>query len=224
MSEHVTQWLSAYHDGELHGSKLHQVETHLAECVICQEALAELQSLSFLLHEVPAPEFTAPERLSAQVNLRLPRKSVRTAQHPTWEKWGWTIPVGILAMWVLVLAVGWIGDAVSTANQWGLLNTSSAGKIDVGVLQIETLPAWLAPDTAPAEWSNVLGRIGLLNGDSLSQAEAIESFARKALPQIVLQVAIALLYLSWFAIWWTHRTQEENGRLLEAEVSPSKMK
>ncbi|MCB9133793.1 MAG: zf-HC2 domain-containing protein [Anaerolineales bacterium] len=223
MSEHVTQWLSAYHDDELSGGRLHQVETHLAECVNCQEALADLQSLSFLLHEIPSPEFTSPERLSAQVNLRLPRKPVQISRHPIWEKWGWTIPVGILAMWVLVLAVGFLGGVVSTANQWGLLNTSSAGKIDVGAVQIETLPNWLAPSDT-AEWSNVLGRFGLLNGNGLTQATFIESFVRSTLPQLVLQVAIALLYLSWFAIWWTYRTQEEPGRLLEVEVSPSKMK
>ena len=30
MSKHVSEWLNAYHDGELHGSQLHQVEAHLA--------------------------------------------------------------------------------------------------------------------------------------------------------------------------------------------------
>jgi hypothetical protein len=48
------------------------VEAHLAECELCQAELESLESLSDLLHEVRAPEFTSAERFAAQVNLRLP--------------------------------------------------------------------------------------------------------------------------------------------------------
>ena len=74
MSKHVTEWLNAYLDGELNGSQLQQVEAHLAECEACQAELESLERLSSLLHEVPAPEFTSPERFAAQVNLRLPHR------------------------------------------------------------------------------------------------------------------------------------------------------
>ena len=46
-------------------------------------------------------------------------------------------------------------------------------------------------------------------------AELTEAFTRNRLPQIVLQVAIALLYLSWIAIWWARQTRREHGQLLE---------
>ena len=36
MSNHVSEWLNAYFDGELTGKLLHQVEDHLAECEACQ--------------------------------------------------------------------------------------------------------------------------------------------------------------------------------------------
>jgi anti-sigma factor RsiW len=36
MDEHVHAWLEAYHDGELHGRRLEQVEDHLARCVECR--------------------------------------------------------------------------------------------------------------------------------------------------------------------------------------------
>ena len=59
MSNHVTEWLNAYLDGELHGSRLQHVEAHLAECDACQ---AELESL---------------ERLSSLLQKSLPRSSLR---------------------------------------------------------------------------------------------------------------------------------------------------
>ena len=75
MSKHMTEWLNAYLDGELHRDRLHQVEEHLAECETCRAELEALQNLSGLLHEVPAPEFISTERLAAQVN-----RAIRGAQ------------------------------------------------------------------------------------------------------------------------------------------------
>ena len=49
MSEHVTEWLNAYLDGELHGARLRQVENHLAECAECRAELDECAELSALL-------------------------------------------------------------------------------------------------------------------------------------------------------------------------------
>ena len=74
MPKHITEWLNAYLDGELHGNRLQHVEAHLAECRACQSELKALERLSGLLHEIPAPEFTSPERFAAQVNLRLPHQ------------------------------------------------------------------------------------------------------------------------------------------------------
>jgi anti-sigma factor RsiW len=48
MSTHVSEWLNAYHDGELRGNRLQYVETHLAECELCQAELESLDNLSDL--------------------------------------------------------------------------------------------------------------------------------------------------------------------------------
>jgi len=37
-----------------------------------------------------------------------------------------------------------------------------------------------------------------------------------SLPQISLQISIALLYLSWIAIWWTRHQRQQQGQLLES--------
>jgi hypothetical protein len=66
--------------------------------------------------------------------------------------------------------------------------------------------------------SATLGQLGLLSGNSLNWAETTEIFTRLSLPQIGLQISIALLYLSWIAIWWARHTRhqhQERGQLLE---------
>jgi hypothetical protein len=92
---------------------------------------------------------------------------------------------------------------VSTANRLGILSLGDA-------------PAWLAADSSTGTlWSGTLEEFGLLSGNSLQYAELTESFTRNRLPQIVLQAAIALLYLSWIAIWWARQKPREHGQLLE---------
>jgi predicted anti-sigma-YlaC factor YlaD len=201
MSEHVTEWLNAYLDGELHGNRLHQVEEHLAECETCQAEYESLQGLSGLLHEVPAPEFTSPEKFAAQVNLRLPHRQTATPENRIIEAGWWMIPIGLLATWVFIGTAFFMSDILSAANNLGLLNNVSN---------------WMAfGSTGGAYWSSTLGRFGVLSGNSLSWTESIEALTRTSLPQISLQISIAMLYLSWIAIWWARRTRRGHGQLLE---------
>src|SRR5512138_774901 len=120
MSNHVSEWLNAYHDGELRGNKLHHVEEHLVECEICQAELESLESLSKILRKAPVPQFTHPERLAAQVSLRLARKQVKTSRNQILEIGWWMIPIGLLATWIFVATSTVLGDVLSTANQLGL--------------------------------------------------------------------------------------------------------
>jgi anti-sigma factor RsiW len=201
MSNHVTEWLNAYLDDELKNGRLHQVEKHLAECEECQAELESLQNVSSLLHEVPAPEFISSERFASQVSLRLPHEQPRATKRKAQEAGWWMIPVSLLLLWVFLGTSEVVGGMVLTADRFGLLN---------GV------PTWVAINSSSgAVWSGRLGEFGLLSGDSLQWAELTESFTRNRLPQIVLQVAIALLYLSWIAIWWARQKRREHGQLLE---------
>jgi len=203
MSNHVTEWLNAYLDGELKNGKLHQVEKHLAECEECQAELQSLQNLSSLLHEVPAPEFTPSERFAARVSLRLPHEKPRAVKHKAQEVGWWMIPVSLLLLWVFIGSVEVVGDVISTAERLGLLSLNDA-------------PAWLdSASSNGAVWSGRLGDFGFLDGQSLQWAAYTESFTRDNLPQIVLQLAIALLYLSWIAIWWARHTRRETDQLPE---------
>lgn len=202
MSKHVMELLNAYLDGELKGSHLQQVEVHLAECNLCREELEALARISSLVREVPAPEFMPVERFTAQVNLRLPLRRTGPPQSRLREAGWWMIPVGLLVAWVFVSTAFFVSDVLFAAGNMGLLTSVSD---------------WLAFDsTSQADWSALLGQAGVLSGDRLGWAILTEAFTRTSLLQIILQASIALLYLSWMAIWWTRRQRQGPDPLLES--------
>ena len=204
MSDHVTEWLNAYCDGELTGRKLYQVQQHLAECESCRIELTSLDVLSSFLHEAPMPEFTQVERFAAQVSLRLPHDQNVVSRKRLIEFGWWMIPVGLLAAWVFVSTAFILGDILSMAGNLGLLSGMSA---------------WLASGPSSDIYlSATIGQMGVLSGNGLNWAEATETFTRISLPQIGLQISIALLYLSWMAIWWARRTRhapQSQGTFIE---------
>ena len=207
MAKHVSEWLNAYHDGELHGNRLHQVEAHLSECELCQAELESLENLSDLLQEVPAPRFTAPERFATQVNLRMPHRQTVISRKQVIEIGWWMIPVGLLGAWVFVGTSTMLSEILYQASRFGLLSSISG---------------WLT--FSPSNEISVaatLGQSGFLSGYGLNWAETTETFTRLSLPQLGLQVSIALLYLSWIAIWWARQIRQQPGHLLEGRDEPA---
>lgn len=202
MSKHVSEWLNAYYDGELHGRQRKLVEEHLAECEACQAELESLNGLSDLLHKVQAPEPASLERFVSQVNLRLPHeKRTVVSQERVMEFGWWMIPVGLLAIWVFTSTAFMLSDVLSVASRLGFLGGMSE---------------WLASGPSNNVYlSTTVGQMGLMTGNSLNWAEATESFTRSSLPQIIVQISIAVLYMSWMAIWWTRHTRQGHGQLLE---------
>lgn len=202
MSNHVTEWLNAYFDGELHGHRLHQVEEHLAECEACQKELDSIANISNLLHEVPLPDSPSPERFAAQVNLLLPQKRTPPPQRSLFEIGWWMIPVGLLAAWVFISTAILLGDAVNVAKTLGLLDKTTA--------------SFISAPSGTVDVSSTLGEFGMLQGNSMKWAETTESYTRGWFPQIVLQASVALLYLVWIAVWWARHTRQLSEPLLES--------
>ncbi len=62
-----TIWVQRYHDGELFGAERAATEAHLRDCGECQQTLADLQRLSFLIAAAPLAEMSddAMDRLRA---------------------------------------------------------------------------------------------------------------------------------------------------------------
>ncbi|MBE0681659.1 MAG: zf-HC2 domain-containing protein [Anaerolineales bacterium] len=201
MSNHVSEWLNAYLDGELKGGRLHQVQEHLAECEACLAELESLQSLSALLQEVPAAELTSNERFVSQVNLLLPQKQTATPRRQLLEVGWWMIPVGLLMAWIFVGTTIFVSDMVSAANTFGLLEDAA--------------PLLVSDSSTGAYWTSTLRQFGLLEGEGLQWAERTESYTRNVLPQFIWQVSIAMLYLTWIAIWWARRSRAGQVPLLE---------
>jgi hypothetical protein len=201
MPNHVTEWLSAYLDGELHGNRLQHVEAHLAECEACRVELESIERLSGLLHEVPEPDLSLPERFAAQINLRIPPKQVTISRGQVNEIGWWAIPVGLLAAWIFISTAFVLGEVLSAASNFGLVTGVSD---------------WLGSGSSNSVYlSTTIGQMGLLSGNSLNWAKATETFTRMSLPQIIMHVSIALLYLGWLAIWWMRHTHPGPGQLLE---------
>jgi hypothetical protein len=163
--------------------------------------LESLGNLSNLLHEVPTPKFITPGRLASQVNLRLPHKQSAVSRGQILEIGWWMLPVGLLATWAFVVTSTALSEILFEANHFGLLSGISN---------------WLAFGSSNGIYlSTTFGQAGLLSGKGLNLAEATETFTRISLPQISLQISIALLYLSWIAIWWTRHQRQQQGQLLE---------
>ena len=193
MNNHVTDWLGAYHDGELSGLRLRQVGAHLADCETCQAELKRLRALTMLLQESPAAEaITPPERFVAQVGLRLPRRPEQPASRRALE-FGWRlVPAGLLGAGAFVQTVFILAGVVQGALRLGL-----GGEV----------AARLLPSGQGGLW---LGELFTLSGASVSDIVLmILELPSRGGPlgwtttlYAISLVVIGVLFLSWLASWW----------------------
>jgi len=199
MTEHVTDWMGAYHDGELRGLRLRQVEAHLAQCAACRAELDGLRALTALLQESPvAEDLTQPERFVAQVGLRLPR---RPAQ-PAWQRaleTGWRlVPLGLLGAWVFVRVVLFVSGIVLGALQMGL-----GGNVAAELLRPEPVEGLTDIFSLSGASLSDVGRIMLRilsNGGPVGWGVTLN---------LVSLVVIGLLYWSWLASWCARRQHRQ---------------
>ncbi len=195
MNEHVSAWLEAYHDGELAGRRLHQVQSHLAQCAACRAELDRLQALSTLLQASPAAShLTPPERFVAQVGLRLPRHQA----HPFWYRAasiGWRLaPVGLFGAYAILQAVfivtGVVMDALRVGGDPARQSAAWFNSLGTGLNDLTPIGLPALDSVLPVNWSVML-YLGLI-------------------------AVIGLLYWSWLATWWVRQhqrpraSQEEN--------------
>lgn len=206
MSDHILESLGAYIDGELQGAQLRKVEAHLDECQSCLEEYYALQALSTTLHTAPVPDLPLPERFAADVALRLPRAPVKPVRAKALEVGWWLVPVGLVVVWIFVSTTILVSNVITAAGGFGLLDSTSA---------------WLIAGSPGAEYSAFLGQFGLLEGGNLEWFTFSESFSRTIVTSIFWQVSIAMLYLSWFAIWWARHTRQEPGRVADSGSRPT---
>jgi hypothetical protein len=203
MSDHITEWLGAYHDGELHGARLRQAEQHLAGCAACRAELDELRNLSTRLQDTASMGgFLTTERFVANLALRLPRTSEQP-QHlnPLTIGW-WLIPVALLGIWLFIDITFSISPVITLAVDTGLLGDASA---------------WLQGNPPQMQWfatalnlfGNQLGAPGLEILSALHDASLlIAQMAGRLIPHAILAVA----YLGWLFSWWLRQQPPPSER------------
>ncbi len=182
--------LNAYLDGELHGTRLGEMERHLASCEICRNELTELRRLSQLLRAAPSPEFTPADRFVSKLVLRLPRRAVRTptrsAAQPSW----WLVPAGLIFLWFFLQAAFTLTNLVHVADLSGLLGPSVPW-LSAGAPQT----AWFAATT------DLFG--GSLSGGArtiLSTLNGFEIFGLDLFQGLLWQAGLLLAGLAWFVL------------------------
>ena len=202
MNNHVTSSLGAYEDGELGGLRLRRVEAHLARCSMCRRELEQLRALRALLRGSPSPcALTLPDRFVALVGQRLLPRPVQ----PAWRRalgTGWRLmPLGLLGAWAFGQAVSTVAGVVLAGLSLGL-----GGRLGAGWSSLSQ-GLWLA-------------QLLRLSGASVSDiARAVPrvlggawSLGWGAMLNLILLVAIGLLYWSWLASWWVRRQSRAHPR------------
>lgn len=194
MTEHITQWLGAYHDGELRGTRLLQVENHLAECVNCRAELEEMRSLSTMLKETaPQGAFLSSERFAASLALRLSRQPEVPQPHSQALKIGWwLVPLGALGIWLFI--------EVTFTLRLLILGAADAGLLGANL-------AWMRG--APLQMSWFAAAMNLFGSQTSPVARSVLSalndahlFITQVAENLLPQVLFTAIYLGWLAAWW----------------------
>ena len=194
MPDEMCALLNPYLDGELHGRRLREMETHLISCAACRDELKELRMVSGLLQAGAAPEFPPAERFVSQLTLSLPRRTpgnwLPTPNSPAW----WLVPVGLLGAWFFVQTVFTLTGLVSAANVTGLLGNATAWLGGGGQESI-----WFSTATSlfSGQASGAQPALSLLNNVSLFTANLLGGF--------FWQAVIVLLYWAWLFFFWLFR-------------------
>jgi anti-sigma factor RsiW len=182
MNGHVTAWLPAYYDGELHGARQLQVEEHLSSCPACRAELEAFDKLSILLQEAPVPESQlSAQRFRAQVMQRLPQ----AVQQSNWQralKAGWQLaPLGAVGVWAFGQAIWLVTSLVSILNL--PLGLSRAGLLSGGLSLASTSPEW----------------------------GGVETIIELVLLNLAFSALVAIFLCGWLASWWIVHRGSQNG-------------
>ncbi|MCS7011054.1 MAG: zf-HC2 domain-containing protein [Anaerolineales bacterium] len=189
MHEEMQNFLNAYLDRELRGTRLLEVKRHLAACKTCRETLKELRLVSELLKADAPPPFTPPERFAERVTLNLPRRPLHARPPKPGSLAWWLAPVLILGGWFFVRVVFLLSNWVTAADAIGLLGQNFW-------LEPRSQLFWLemARNLFPGQIQETIGLVSWLGGWGLSLWQSLS-----------LQVGIIALYWFWLALWWRMR-------------------
>jgi hypothetical protein len=198
MVNHVSEWLGAYHDSELRGARLRQVEQHLAECAACQAELDELRNLSALLQDTPPHgDFLPAERFIAILTLNMPRQSTPHQPREVLKIGWWLVPVGLLGIWLFINITLSLSSVVKLAADSSLLGSNLT---------------WLQGEPLQMRWfattMNLFGnQLGAPGRETLSVLNDANMYIIQLAERLIPQAFLAVLYLGWLLSWWLRHLQ-----------------
>lgn len=201
MSEHVLNILDAYYDGELSPNQMKKVERHLAQCSACQEAYDDIASTSAWLHNMPDPKMTPAEKMAADIALLLPREQEKPRSQSNTSAIWWIVPILLFSIWVLVGSTHLVSNLLLTANDFGLIT------IDPTLFTGQSINELL--------FSTFIENLNHLLPKDLSWLIDIQVFLRENIIRSVINISIAMLYMSWIAIWQANQNRQRNGQSLQ---------
>ena len=210
MANHVHEWLGAYHDGELRGARLRQIEQHLAKCATCQAELDEIRNLSALLQDTASNgDFLLTERFVANLALSMPRQSELSQSRNALKIGWWLIPVGLLGIWLFI-------DIT--------LSLSSVFTLAADAVLLGDNYAWLQGNPLQMQWfataMNLFGnQLGALGREILSVLNDANLFTKRLAGILIPQAILAVSYLGWLLSWWLrhqHQPTQSAGRFSQS--------
>jgi len=193
MTEHASEWLNAYLDGELGGLRQRQVEQHLERCAACRAELEALRGLSALLRETPpVAEFTPTGRFVTNLMLSLPRRPDASQPRKAASLGWWLAPAGLLGAWFFLRTVLTLTGVFTAADATGLLGQANA---------------WFTSSQPQEVWFVAItslfgGQMSAAQQSTLSLFNQVSVFGGDLFSGFLWQAAIVLLYWVWLAAWW----------------------
>ena len=198
MKPHVTEWLGAYHDGELTSNRKHQVENHLLDCETCRAEFESYKELSSLLKTDVVPHQTSTERFVYNLTLNLPRRPIQTPSRKALEIGWWLIPVGALGVWLFLQITFSLSSVFLTLSETGLLGNGLS---------------WLQVSAPQTRWVSLAfdffgGQIGPNSKFILSVVNELGLSVQNLTNRYIGQALIAVLYLGWLVSWWLRQPKQ----------------
>lgn len=186
--------LNAYLDGELRGTRLRDMERHLADCAICQQELDDLRRVSDLVRAAPTPAFPPADRFASNLSLLLPRRPQQSRPSKIPSAAWWLVPAGLIGLWFFLQTVSTLTNFVYAAEASGMLG-QVAPNLSVG----QTQTAWFA--AASNLFSVQMSASQQSTLSMLNQANVIGvNFLQSLFWQAGLLGLCAIWYLAW-KIW-----------------------
>lgn len=187
MNGHVSQWIPAYHDGELTEARRELVEAHLQACESCRAELEGLENLSVLLQQAPVPEHTSRERFAASIKIRLPRDSHGQPRNRA-LKTAWQIaPLAVIGMWASIQAALLIA---SLGISFGLDRYLQASLPFLDWQPSTTITGFFA---------------GIETGIDLAWLSGLEPAIEAFMLGLAATAITGVLLAGWLASWWSYK-------------------